>query len=800
MKKVVFLLFFVVWGTYVFSQNRLAGRVTDENGKPMPGANVVMAGTSRGTVTDNSGNFLFGKLPAGDYLLKISFIGYETLRKEIRLSGDTVIKVSLKPSAILTDEVVVAGVRASAGTPVTYTNITREKIAEKNLGQDIPYLIRTVPSVVVTSDAGAGVGYTSFRIRGTDLTRINVTMNSIPLNDSESHGVWWVDMPDFASSVADIQVQRGVGTSTNGAGAFGASVNIRTFTLEKKPYVEISSSAGSYNTFRNTLKIGTGLLKDRFSFDARVSKITSDGYIDRAASNLQSMALTSAWYSRKKDIIRLVIMTGYEKTYQAWDGVPKDTLQTNRRYNGIGRYTDEEGHIRYYNDETDNYWQDHYQLLYSKEFSPSVFLNLAAHYTHGKGYYEQYKENQTLGDYLLKDVIAGNDTITTTDLIRQKWLENDFFGVIYNLKVKKQKWDVNIGGAWNKYDGGHFGKVIWARYFSNGEKGHRWYDNLGIKTDFNLYGKVNYALSGSVKLYLDMQGRRIGYRMEGPDDDRRDLTQEHQYFFFNPKAGLSWKISDKVSLYGSYALAHREPSRYDFKEATAGGPAPRPETLKDLEAGSEWIAGPVDLHANLYYMDYKDQLVMTGQINNVGVPIMTNVPKSYRLGLELQAMTNLTKKLSWEGNLTLSRNKILNFTEYVDDWDTWSQRSFFLGKTDLSFSPGVTANSVFRFQLIKPLEMQWLARYVGKQYIDNTASEERKLDPYFVNDLLFTLNIKTKIFRTFRITAMINNLLNTKYETNAWVYQYYEGNEHKVMDGYFPQAGIHFMTGINFRF
>ena len=800
MKKVVFLLLFCVWGPYVFSQIRLAGRVTDENGKPMQGANVILKGTYHGVVTDDAGNFLFPKLPVGKYFLKVSFIGYETLQKQINMTNDTVIFVFLKPSAILTDEVVVSGVRASAETPVTYINISREKIEEKNLGQDIPYLIKTVPSVVVTSDAGAGVGYTSFRIRGTDLTRINVTMNGIPLNDSESHGVWWVDMPDIASSVADVQVQRGVGTSTNGAGAFGASVNIRTFALELKPYADLFSSAGSYNTFRNTLKIGTGLIKDRFAFDARVSKIISDGYIDRAFSNLQSKALTSTWYSRKKDIIRMAIMTGYEKTYQAWDGVPKNMLQTNRRYNGIGQYTDEYGNIRYYDNETDNYWQDHYQLFYSKEFSSSVYLNLAAHYTKGKGYYEQYKEDQNFKDYLLKDVIVGNDTITTTDMIRQKWLDNDFYGVIYNLKLKKKKWNMNVGGAWNKYDGSHFGKVIWARYFSNGEKDHRWYDNLGTKTDFNIYGKTNLSLFPAVRLYMDMQVRRIDYRMEGLDDDQRDLKQKHQYFFFNPKGGLAWKISEMVSLYGSYAIAHREPSRYDFKEAPAGGPAPKPEILKDLEVGAKMLEGPVIIHANMYYMDYKDQLVMTGKINDVGVPIMTNVPKSYRLGLELQAMTNLSQKFSWEGNLTLSRNRILNFTEYVDDWDTWTQRSFFLGKTDLSFSPGVTANSVVRIQLIKPLELQWMARFVGKQYIDNTASEERKLDPYFVNDLLFTLNIKTKMFRIFRITAMINNLLNTKYETNAWVYQYYEGNEHKVMDGYFPQAGIHFMAGINLRF
>ncbi len=800
MKRLMFMLFFVVWGAYVFSQVRLTGRVTDEKGDPLPGANVVLVGTYLGDVTDGQGYFLFRKIQPGDYRLRISFVGYETREESLHLAGDQEIRVQLTPSSVLTDEVVVSGVRASAETPVTYTNISAQQLSRKNLGQDIPYLIKTVPSIVVSSDAGAGVGYTSFRIRGTDLTRINVTMNGIPLNDSESHGVWWVDLPDLSSSVADLQVQRGVGTSTNGAGAFGASVNIRTFALQSKPYVDLSSSAGSFKTFKNTLQAGTGLINDRFTLDARVSRITSDGYIDRAYSRLHSLALTGAWYSKKKDIIRLVLMDGFEKTYQAWDGVPKDSLKTNRRYNGIGRYTDVYGNVRYYDNETDNYMQDHYQIFYSKEFSRSVYMNLAGFYTKGKGYYEQYKEDQELGDYLLNDVILGNDTVSTTDLIRQKWLDNDFYGLIYNLKVKKERWDLNLGGGWNRYNGGHYGKVIWARYFSNGEKGHRWYDNRGIKEDFNLYGKVNYRLFPAVKLYLDLQVRQIAYRMEGLDDDQRDLTQRHHYTFFNPKGGFAWGLSDRVSLYISYAIAHREPSRYDFKEAPEEGPVPRPEMLRDLEAGTQWSAGVVTVHANMYYMDYKDQLVMTGKINNVGVPIMTNVPKSSRLGLEFQALADISGRVSWEGNLTLSRNKIRNFTEYVDDWDTWTQRSFYLGTTDLSFSPGITANSILKARLFKPLEVRWLARYIGKQYIDNTSSEERKLDPYFVNDLLFSYDIRSRVLKKFRITAMINNLFNARYETNAWVYQYYEGDERKEMNGYFPQAGIHFMAGINLRF
>ena len=520
MKRIFVVLIFFIWGVPLFSQVRISGRVTDEEGAPLPGANVVLQGTILGTVTDDNGIFIFEKVPDGDYFLRISFVGYDPYEKKIEAAADMDLSVMLRISDILTDEVVVSGVRADAGIPVTYSNISGEEIEKRNMGQDLPYLLQTLPSVVVTSDAGAGVGYTAFRIRGTDLTRINVTMNGIPVNDSESHGVWWVDMPDLASSVSDIQVQRGVGTSTNGAGAFGASVNLHTFSLERDPYAGISSSAGSFNTFRNTLRVGTGLIRDHFSFDTRISKITSDGYIDRASSDLGSLALTGAYYSRKKDIIRLVVMSGKEKTYQAWDGVPGYILDTNRRYNGIGQYTDEDGNIRYYDNETDNYRQNHIQLFYSKEFSRPLWLNLALFYTKGKGYYEQYKEDQALADYHLEDVILPGDTITTTDLIRRKWLDNDFWGFTGNLKWTRSRFSFNTGGGWNRYNGGHYGTVIWARYFSNGEKGHRWYDNTGIKNDYNLFGKAEWKVISGMRLYADLQVRGIHYEMAGADDTK----------------------------------------------------------------------------------------------------------------------------------------------------------------------------------------------------------------------------------------------------------------------------------------
>ncbi len=801
MKKLFSVVIFLLCGGMLFSQNRITGRVTEEGDRPLPGANVMLAGTYLGTVTDDSGHFAIGKVPRGDYLLRVSYVGYRTWEKRISVSGDLDLDVVLAVSDILTDEVVVSGVRAGDAVPVTYTNMSGRAVEEKNTGQDMPYILRTLPSMVVTSDAGAGVGYTAFRIRGTDLSRINVTVNGIPLNDPESHGVWWVDMPDLASSVSDIQVQRGAGTSTNGAGAFGASVNLHTFALKREPYASVTSFAGSFHTFRNTLLAGTGLLKNNFTFDIRLSKILSDGYIDRASSDLGSLAFTGAWYSKKKDIVRLVVMTGKEKTYQAWDGVPGYILDTNRRYNGMGKYTDVEGNVHYYDNETDNYQQDHVQLFYSKEFARPLWLNLAAFHIKGKGYYEQYKEDQELSYYLLDDVILpGGDIITTTDLIRRKWLDNDQYGLIGNLRWKRSHFSLNAGGGWNLYDGSHYGTVIWARYFSNGEKGHRWYDNTGVKHDYNGYVKGEYEVIPGMHLYADLQLRGITYHMAGPDDDQRDLSQEHQYLFFNPKGGISYDLSSRLSLYASFALAQREPARYDFKEAPATGPVPRPEKLRDLEAGTAVRAGVATFHVNMYYMNYKDQLVMTGKINDVGIPIKTNVPRSYRLGLEMTGRAQITRNFSWDANLTLSRNKILNFTEYVDDWDSGSQRSFYLGTTDISFSPAVIANNAFSYRFLGMFKVSWLARYVGKQYIDNTGSDERKLDPYFLNDLDLSVNIKTGIFKELKIRGVVQNLFNVLYESNAWVYQYYENDEHKVMDGYFPQAGIHFMAGITLKF
>ena len=793
------LLVFFYSSFVVFGQFQVSGIVEDTNGTSLIGANVILEGTYLGTSTGLSGEFVFSNVNNGSYTLKVSYMGYETKREEINVQKELQVNITLEKSAYLADEVIISTIRASETMPVASTTVSKSEIREMDFVQDVPYLLRLTPSLVTSSDAGTGVGYTSFRIRGTDLTRINITVNGIPLNDSESHGVWWVDMPDFSSSVDNIQIQRGVGTSTNGAGAFGATVNLKTFTFSKKPFTEINSIAGSLNTLKNNIKIGSGLINDKFSFETRMSKVSSDGYIDRATADLKSFAVSGAYFG-EKDMVRVNILSGKEKTFQAWDGVPSTILDYNRTYNGMGQYLDEMGNTKYYDNETDNYWQDHFQLLYSREIKRGIYLNLCLHYSGGKGYYEQYKEDEDYSDYQMDNILIGSNLIEETDLIRRKWLDNDFYGVTYSLKYKKDKWDASIGGAWNKYIGGHFGKVIWARYAGDSELNHEWYNSDATKADINLYGKINYYLSTKLNLYADMQTRHIDYIIDGIDDDLRNITQKHTYTFFNPKLGTFLKLNKNQSAYFSFGIAHREPNRHNFVDADPAGPVPVPEMLKDYELGYNLRLSDFRFTGNIYFMDYDNQLVLTGEINDVGSPVMTNVEKSYRTGIELQTAIQIADKIEWEMNATLSRNKIKNFTEYVDNWDTWSQVSTNLGETDISFSPAIIMGSNFKFNLFENFEIRMFSKYVGKQYIDNTSGESRILNPWFVNDLNFQYSFSQKWVDQIRVKLQINNLFNEEYETNAWVYRYIVDGENKIMDGYFPQASRNFLVGLNFRF
>ena len=657
------------------------------------------------------------------------------------------------------EEVNVNALRANKETPVAYTNINKLEIEENNLGQDLPYIISLTPSLVTTSDAGAGIGYTSFRIRGSDPTRINVTINGIPLNDSESQGVWWVNMPDFSSSIENIQIQRGVGTSTNGSSAFGASINLKTDKFKVKPYVLTNNTAGSFSTMKNNIEFGSGLINNKFAFDARLSKIKSDGYIDRATSDLQSLYLQAGYFSNNS-VLKGIIFTGKERTYQAWNGVPLNYLDTNRTYN-----------IYTYENEVDNYQQTHYQLHYNKQISDKTTVNLSTHYTHGEGYYEQEKMDEQFLDYGLNNLIIGQDTITTTDLIRRKWLNNDFGGVVFSIHQKLNNLNLILGGGMNKYSGQHYGNIIWSKYASNGIYDYQYYWNKGEKYDRNLYAKGDYRLNSKTNIMIDLQQRRIMYLFEGYDEEGITTEQEVTLDFFNPKFGIFHNLNSTQAIYASFAVGNKEPNRNDYVEST---PTSRPihETLYDTEIGYKHSGEKIYLGFNLYHMNYKNQLVLTGQINDVGAYTRKNIDESFRQGLEMETSYKFNDKITFNGNITLSENKIEQFTEYIDNWDTWGQETIIHENTDLAFSPKIIWASKLDYQLNKSTTINFISKYVGEQFIDNTSSEDRKLNDYLVNHFQITYLWKNKIFRTSKIKFRINNILNNEYVSNAWVYRF----------------------------
>ena len=700
------------------------------------------------------------------------------------------------------DEVNVNALRATEKTPFAFTNISKSEIEKGNLGQDLPYIISLTPSVVTTSDAGAGVGYTGFRVRGSDATRINVTVNGIPLNDSESQGVWWVNMPDFTSSVENIQIQRGVGTSTNGGSAFGASVNLKTDGLNKNPYFLTNNTMGSFSTLKNNVEFGTGLINNKFAFDGRISKISSDGYIDRATSDLKSLYLQGAYFG-KKSVIKVLMFKGNERTYQAWYGVPLNYLDSNRTFNP---YT--------YKNEVDNYGQTHYQLHYSKQLSTETTVNVAAHFTHGEGYYEQEKIGEDFADYGLENIILSDDTISSTNLIRRKWLNNDFGGATYSLNHKMGNIDLILGGASNRYSGQHYGNVIWAEYSSNAEYNHQYYWNKAEKLDHNFYAKANYAYSNSTNIYADLQRRRIDYIFEGKDEDGNIAVQEVVLSFFNPKVGLFHELNDNQSLYVSFAVANKEPNRKDFVESTPNS-RPEHETLYDTEVGYKMRGEKLSLGINLYQMNYKNQLALTGAINDVGEYTRTNIDESYRKGIEIEGTYKLTNKLSWAGNMTLSENKILNHTAYVDNWDTWGQEKINYKNTDLAFSPNIIWASLFNYTVNENTSVDFISKYVGEQFIDNSSSEDRMLDDYLVNNLRLSYEWESKVFNTAKLTLQVNNLLNNEYVSNAWVYRFISDDwdprdsDHYVnkdsergynMAAYFPEATRNYLLGLTLGF
>ncbi|MDD4226556.1 MAG: TonB-dependent receptor [Mariniphaga sp.] len=794
-------------------QYNLKGIVTGE-GEPLPGASILLKNTFYGLSTNHDGEFEFRNLKNGTYVLQVSFLGYEDQQVLVRVPDEPEVAVDLVSSTFLTGEVLISATRAKEKTPVAFTNLSREEISSGNMGQDIPYLLQLTPSFVATSDAGAGVGYTNFRIRGTDLTRINVTVNGIPLNDPESHGTWFVDQPDLATSLDNVQIQRGVGTSANGAAAFGATINLQTNTLNKEPYAAYHSAAGSFQTFKNSISAGTGLIQDKFSFDARLSKINSDGFVDRAASDLKSFFVSGGLF-QEKTIIKATLFSGVETTYQSWNGVPSvrlnNDLEGMKLYGDHGLYTPKQTeelfqsnprtyNLYTYENQVDFYQQDHYQLHFSHKFNPALNINTSLFLIRGKGYYENFKEDEDMEDYQIPIVHVGSETVESTDLVNQKWLDNYFYGLTFSLNYQKRNSEFILGGGWNAYDGDHFGKVIWGRFLGDVHMNHDWYRNNALKRDFNLFGKYNYQLLENLNLFADLQYRGIDYQLEGIDDDLRDISRKLDFHFFNPKLGVSWEPNSLQKLYLSWATANREPNRSAFIDANPAGKQPVYETLFDYEAGYEFRSSGFSGNVNFYFMNYKDQLVLTGEINDVGNPIMANVDKSYRAGVELQVGIPLSRNLFWMGNATFSKNKIKNFVEFVENWDTGEQEAFELGTTNIAFSPNRIANSQLKFEPVKNLNLEIVSSYVGKQFIDNTSNNNRSLDAWLVNNLKANYSFKTSFLKEVVLQIMVNNIFNEDYESNAWVYSYIYNNQRYKMDGYFPQAGRHFMAGINLRF
>ncbi len=712
-------------------------------------------------------------------------------------------------------EVQVISTRASDKTPLSYSDLDKSDIEKENFGQDIPYLLTITPSLVATSDAGTGIGYTGFRIRGTDANRINITANGIPLNDAESHGMFWVNIPDFTSSVQDLQVQRGVGTSTNGAGAFGASINLKTEKLPPSPYGEFNGTYGSFNTSKATLKLGTGQIREHWALDVRLSDIRSDGYIDRASTNLQSYFAQLGYYN-ENTLLKFIVFGGKEKTHHAWDGVPGDSLETNRTYNSCGLMgKDASGKEIYYDNQTDNYLQSNYQLSLLQLLNPFLKLNMALHYTRGEGYYEEYKGDGgvALKKYGLQPFVYKGDSVFDSDIVRQKHLDNHFGGMIFSLDYNRKQWNVSLGGGANYYDGNHFGRVIWVKNYAGDAwffPEHEYYRSTGKKADGNIYLKANYTLFRKLNLYADMQYRAIDYRIEGQNDtyDKRTQAMQildvHEKFgFFNPKAGLFYRINASNDVFASFAVGHREPNRNNYTDAE-DNKNPEPETLYDYEVGYSFRHPVFSAGLNLYYMKYKDQLVLTGNVNEIGEPLTSNVPDSYRMGVELSLGTQIAPWIRWDGSLTLSKNEIKNYTEYVEDWETGNYEPNYLGTTDISFSPEVLANSLFSLNY-GPWSAGLQSNYVGKQYIDNSESEDRKINPYFVSNLRLGYAFHPKGLESLSFNILINNLFNEKYETNGYVwYTWYQGTGENRTRGndlrYFPQAGTNILANVTVKF
>lgn len=693
------------------------------------------------------------------------------------------------------EQVYLNGVRVAADSPITHSNLTKQDLAKRNLGQDIPVLLNYLPGVVTTSDAGAGVGYTGIRVRGSDATRVNVTINGIPYNDSESQGTFWVNLPDFASSIESLQLQRGVGSSTNGSGSFGASLNIDTDRSSKEAYAQIANSYGSFDTRKHSVKFSTGLLNDRVEISGRVSNITSDGYIDRASSDLKSYFLQGS-YKTDNTFIKALVFGGREVTYQSWFGIDEQTLNTNPTFNPAGMYSDEDGTVRFHQNQVDDYDQDHYQLIWNERYNNNWSTSATLNYTKGSGFFEEYKEDASLDFHGLLPITIDGETSAESDLVRRRWLENNFYALSANAHYKDENWDTTTGVFYSYYKGLHFGEVIWATNFTGPNLGDRYYSGTGDKHEFTTFSKASYKINNSWSVFGDLQMRIVNYKTAGLTSDKVNMIVDEQYEFFNPKFGASYSLNQGNQLYISYGRASREPRRSDFEQGVF-----TPEILDDYELGWRFTGENNTLSANLYYMDYKDQLVLTGQLDDSGGFIRETSGKSYRAGLEVEGDFRVLQQLHVRPNIALSSNKNKDYTTSRDG------ELVNLGTTNISFSPSFIAGNSIDYSPKQNLQIALLSKYVGEQYLGNIDSQTSKLDAYFLNDFSVNYTItKLSFAKSLVLQGLVNNIFDVKYISNGYFYTYDDdfstpGTVTTIEGaGFYPQAGINFLVGATLTF
>ena len=828
MRQIILSAFVLFSVLSSFGQHVIKGKVFDESGNALANAKVIIQNQLQTAKTATDGSFRIDGLKNDRYMLEISFIGFKTFIQQVKV--DTDLEIELTATSVSLDEITVKSLRATDKSPIAYSNLDKNTLSKSNLGQDIPYLLSTTPSLVVTSDAGTGVGYTNFRIRGTDASRINITINGIPYNDPDEQGAYWVDVPDLASSVENIQVQRGVGTSTNGAGAFGANINIQTDNHTPKASGELSASYGSFNTQKATVKASSGLLNNHWAIDTRLSSITSDGYIDRGSADMKSYFVQAGYYD-ENTTLKLITFGGKEKTYHAWDGVDSYALPTlayPRTYNPCGYMGDDANNNPvYYKNQTDNYIQSNYQFLAVHNFNANLTLNAGLHYTRGDGYYEEYKKNEpwspvNLIEYSIDSFKVGNSYVTQSDLVRQKWMGNDFAGAVFCLNYQKDKLSAQLGGAANNYWGNQWGDVIWVKNYvgDNILPITEYYRNKVTKFDANIYVKVNYEIASKLNVYADLQYRRVNYRLQGRNDNwdaaigaMQVLDVNKVFNFFNPKTGVFYRPDKNNDIFASLAVANREPTRTNYTDGTPST-APTYETLYDTEIGYKFHNNVFSLGVNGYFMYYHNQLILTGKINDIGEALTENIPISYRSGLELTGIVKPISWIRWDCSVTLSHTQISNFTETVnvldDNWiPTGESVSKLYKNSPIAFSPDILANSLITFTHGN-FQAGLQSVFVGKQFVDNTGRSDRQLPAYFLNNLRLNYSFPVKGMRSLDITVLINNLFNEMYISNAWSSPYISQDKaNPVYDqsthvnnyfGCFPQAGTNILAGVTVKF